>query len=60
MEALGHIPGCHVWHMCIDEIHVEDVIAVSREALEVTLCATCCRTPCRWLTVIMWKLWHSG
>ena len=45
LEALGHIPGCHVWHLCMDEIHVEDVITVSREALAVGLCATCCRHP---------------
>ena len=45
LEALGHIPGCHVWHLCIDEIHVEDVITVSREALAVGLCAMCCRHP---------------
>ena len=45
LEALGHIPCCHVWHRCIDEIHVEDVITVSREALTVGLCATCCRHP---------------
>ena len=30
LEALGHIPGCHVWHMCLDKILVEDVITVSR------------------------------
>ena len=45
LEALGHIPGCHVWHLCIDEIHVEDVITVSGEAQAVGLCATCCRRP---------------
>ena len=45
LEALGHIPGCHVWHLCIDEIHVEDVITVSGEAHAVGLCATCCRHP---------------
>ena len=45
LEALGHIPGCHVWHLCIDEIHVEDVITVSGEAQAVGLCATCCRHP---------------
>ena len=45
LEALGHIPVCHVWHLCMDEIHVEDVITVSREALAVALCATCCRHP---------------
>ena len=44
-EAIGHIPGCHVWNVCIDEIHVEDVITVSREALAGGLCATCCRHP---------------
>ena len=44
-EVLGHIPGCHVWHLCIDDIHVEDVINVSREALAVGWCATCCRHP---------------
>ena len=30
LEALGHIPGYNVWHLCIDEIHVEEVINVSR------------------------------
>ena len=45
LEALGHIPGCHVWYLCIDEIHVEDVITVSGEAQAVGLCATCCRHP---------------
>ena len=44
-EALGHIPGCHVWHLCIDEIHVEDVITVSGEAHAVGLCATRCWHP---------------
>ena len=44
-EALGHIPGCRVWHLCIDEIHSEHVMTVSREALAVGLCATCCRHP---------------
>ena len=42
LEALSHIAGVHVWHLCIDEIHVEDAITVSREALAVALCATCC------------------
>ena len=45
LVALGHIPGCHVWHLCINEIHVEDVITVSGEAQAVGLCATCCRHP---------------
>ena len=45
LEALGQILGGHVWHVCIDEIHVEDVITVSHEALAVGLCATCCRHP---------------
>ena len=45
LEALGHIPGCHVWHLCIDEIHMEDVITVSGKAQAVGLCATCCRHP---------------
>ena len=45
LEALGHIPGSHVWHLCIDEIHVQDVINVSREALAVGLCTMCCRHP---------------
>ena len=45
LEALGHIPGSHVWHLCMDEIHVEHGITVSREALAVGLCATCCRHP---------------
>ena len=44
-EALGHIPGCNGWHLCIDEIHVEDVITISGEAEAVGLCATCCRHP---------------
>ena len=34
-----------MWHLCIDEIYVEDAITVSREALAVGLCATCCRHP---------------
>ena len=42
LEGLGHISGCHVWHLCIDEIHVEDIITVSRQALTVGLCATRC------------------
>ena len=45
LEALGHISGGHVWHLCIDGIHVEGVITDSREALAVELCATCCRHP---------------
>ena len=45
LEALSNIAGVHVWHVCIDEIHVEDVITVSREAVTVGLCATCCRYP---------------
>ena len=45
LEALGYIPGCHVWHLCIDEIHVQDIITVSGEAQAVGLCATCCRHP---------------
>ena len=44
-SPLDHIPGCHVWHLCIDEIHVEDVITVSGEAKGVGLCATRCRHP---------------
>ena len=36
---------CHVWHLCVGEIHVEDVITFSREALAVGLCATCCWHP---------------
>ena len=45
LEALGHIPGSHVSHLSIDEIHVEDLINVSREAVTVRLCATCCWHP---------------
>ena len=45
MEALGHIPGCHVWHPCINQMHVDDLITASREALAVGLCAMCCRYP---------------
>ena len=44
-EAPSHIAGVHVWHLCIDEIHVEHVITVSREAVAVELCAACCRHP---------------
>ena len=45
LDALSHIKDVLVWHLCIDESHVEDVISVSREALVVGLCATCCRHP---------------
>ena len=45
LEALGHILGCHVWPLCIDKIHVEDVITASGEGQAVGLCATCCRHP---------------
>ena len=34
-----------MWHVCIDEIHVEDFIALCREAVAVGLCATCCQYP---------------
>ena len=34
-----------MWHLCIDEIHVEDVITVSRDAHVVGLCAMCGRHP---------------
>ena len=45
LEPLSHILGVHVWHLCIDEIHMEDVIIVSCNALAVGLCATFCRHP---------------
>ena len=45
MEALSHIAGVPGWHLCIDEMHVEDAITVSREVIAVGLCATCCRHP---------------
>ena len=37
--------GVHGWHLCIDKIHVEDVITVSRAAVAVGVCATWCRHP---------------
>ena len=43
LDALSHIVGVHVWHLCVDEIHVEDVISASCEAHAVGLCATCWR-----------------
>ena len=46
LDALSHIAGGHVWHLCInDNIHVEDIITVSREAVTVGLCTTCCLQP---------------
>ena len=57
LKALGHIPGCHVWHLCIDEIHVEDVITVSREA---DCALRVADTPCRWLVALMCRLLHSS
>ena len=38
-----------LWHLLIDEIHVEDAITVSREARAGGLCTTCCtqvEAPC--------------
>ena len=45
LEALSHIADVHVWHLCTNEMHVEDVITVSHEAIALGLCATCCRYP---------------
>ena len=42
LEPLDHIPVCHVWHLCIDEFHVQEVITFCCEALAVGLCAMCC------------------
>ena len=32
-----------MWHLCIDELHMEGVITAPRDAHAVGLCATCCR-----------------
>ena len=45
LEALSHIAGVHVWHLCSDEIYMEDIITVSHKARAVELCTTCCRHP---------------
>ena len=42
LDNVKHVEGVHVWHLLIDEIHVEDVITVSCEARALGLCATCC------------------
>ena len=45
LDAISHIADVHVWHLGIREIHVKGVITVSREAVAVGLCTTCCRRP---------------
>ena len=39
LDNLSHIKGVHLWHLYIDDLHMEDVITVSREAYVVGLCA---------------------
>ena len=31
LDDLSYIAGLHLWHLCIDELHVQDVITVSRD-----------------------------
>ena len=45
LEAPRQVAAFHVWHLCIDEINFEDLVTISREALALRLCATCCRHP---------------
>ena len=42
LGALSHILALHLWHQCIEEIHVEDAITASRKALAMGFC---CRHP---------------
>ena len=41
LDNVKHVEGVHLWHLLVEEFHMEHVITVSREARAVCLCATC-------------------
>ena len=43
LDSVKHVEGVHLWHLLIDELHMEDVIAVSLKGHAVGLCAICCK-----------------
>ena len=49
LDNVKHVGGLPLWHLLIDEIHVEDAITVSRQARAGGLCTTFCtqvEAPC--------------
>ena len=42
LESVKHVEGVRMWHLLIDELHVEGLITVLHEAGAVGLCATGC------------------
>ena len=41
LDNVKHVEGVHLWHLLINELHMEDFIAVSREARAVGLNVIC-------------------
>ena len=41
-DSVKHVEDVHLWHLLIDELHVEDIITISLVARAISMCATCC------------------
>ena len=60
LEALGHIPGCQAWHLCIEKsMWRTSSLSLARHSL-LDFALRVAGTPCRSLVVLMLRLWHNG
>ena len=67
LDNVKHIEGAHLWHLLIDELHVEDVMTVSREARVVgqgsvmgPLPSAAPRLIFPWLVLPVGSVWGQG